>query len=449
MALPTVAIIGRPNVGKSSLFNALAGSRISIVEPTAGVTRDRISAVVERGGGCFELIDTGGYGAADSETLSEPIIEQIHRALESASLVLFVVDVRDGLLPLDEKISRLLHKNGIDVIGVANKADTTRMFPAAAEFSATGFDEFLCVSAKNKVNTAPLLERILSRLPSPAESTAPAPAVMKIAVVGKRNAGKSTLVNAVVGSQRVLVSETPGTTRDAVDVHFQKDGRTITIIDTAGARKKSRIADSVEFYSRARALESVRRADVVLFVIDAATPVSGVDKSLAAFIVSHYRGCVLVVNKWDLAKGIASAESYAPYLTNKLPHLQYCPIVFTTAETGKNVQTALDVAAETFKQALTWVPTAKLNQALEIIGSKGQKGRKAGPKNPKVYYATQVAVNPVTILMFVNKPSLFDEKYSRFAAGRLRQLLGLHSVPIRLLARCHKRRVDGPAGRSK
>jgi GTP-binding protein len=449
MALPKVVIVGRPNVGKSSLFNALAGLRISIVEPSAGVTRDRISTVIEREDRYFELLDTGGYGITDSEQLSEQITAQIHLAIESADLVLFVADVRDGMLPLDETISRLLHKSGIEVIGVANKADTAGLFPAAAEFAAAGFGEFLCVSAKNRVNTAPLVERILAMLPAASGSDRPERSVMKIAVVGKRNAGKSTLVNAAVGSQRLLVSETPGTTRDAVDVHFQKDGRTVTIIDTAGVRKKSRIADSIEFYSHVRAVDSIRRADVVLFLIDAATPVSGVDKSLAAFIVSEHKSCVLVINKWDLAKGVASTESYAQYLTRTLPHLQYATIVFTTATTGKNVQTALDAAAEIFKQASTWIPTARLNKAFEIMGSRGLPGKKAGPGTFKVYYAAQVAVNPVTILMFANKPRLFDENYSRFAAGRLRQLLGLEAVPIRLLARSRKTPAGKPGGKHK
>ncbi|UCC22671.1 MAG: 50S ribosome-binding GTPase, partial [Planctomycetota bacterium] len=241
MALAVVAIIGRPNVGKSSLLNALAGEMISIVEATAGVTRDRVSAIIERDERYFELIDTGGYGIVDSDHLEEHIEQQILTAIGSADLVLFMVDIRDGVVPLDETIAQLLRKHNLEVIGVANKADSAKMFPAAGEFSKLGFGEFLCVSATNNLNKNVLLDRIFEKTKH-LESDRPAEPVMKIAVIGKRNAGKSTLVNAMVGSERVIVSETPGTTRDAVDVRFEKDGKTIVVVDTAGIRKKSKIA---------------------------------------------------------------------------------------------------------------------------------------------------------------------------------------------------------------
>jgi len=309
MALPVVAIIGRPNVGKSSLLNALAGQMISIVEPTAGVTRDRVSTIIGRNEQYFELTDTGGYGIVDSDLLSEHIEQQIHQAIDSAHLVLFMVDIRDGIVPLDKKIAQLLRKNNLDVIGVANKADSAKMFPTAGEFSRLGFGEFLCISAKNNINKAVLLDTIFDKL-AHLDSARPAEPVMKIAIVGKRNAGKSTLVNAMVGSDRVIVSETPGTTRDAVDVRFEKDGKTIIVIDTAGVRKKNKMADSIEFYSYVRATRSIQRADVVLFLIDAAVPVSQVDKKLARFIAEEYKSSIIVVNKWDLAKDSAATEDY-------------------------------------------------------------------------------------------------------------------------------------------
>jgi len=439
MAMPVVAIIGRPNVGKSSLFNALAGEMISIVEPTAGVTRDRVSTIIGRDDKYFELVDTGGYGVVDAQQLGERIEQQIITAIESANIVVFMVDIREGIVPLDEKIARLLRKGKFEVIGVANKADSAKMFPAAGEFSKLGFGEFICVSATNNLNKQVLLDRIFKRL-SGIESTKPAAPVMKIAIVGKQNTGKSTLVNAMVGSERVIVDERPGTTRDAIDVRFEKDGKTIVVIDTAGIRKKSKIADSIEFYSYVRATKSIQRADVVLFLIDATAEVSEVDKKIARFIADEYKSCIIVINKWDLAKETTVTGEYEEYLTKVLAGLRYAPIAFTTATEGKNVQSVLDLAAEIFKQTTTWIPTGRLNKAFEAIKAESMSaGKRGGGGHPKIYYATQVAVNPVTILMFVNKPELFEESHRRFIVGRLRELLPVTEVPMKLLARPHRR----------
>ncbi len=438
MALPVVAIIGRPNVGKSSLLNALAGQMISIVEQTAGVTRDRVSTLIGRDDHYFELVDTGGYGIVDSDQLSDHIEQQILQAIESADLVLFMVDNRDGIVPLDETIAQLLRKNDLDVIGVANKADTAKMFPAAGEFSRLGFGEFLCISTKNNLNKSVLLDRVFDKFSS-SERGEPATPVMKIAMVGKRNAGKSTLVNAMVGSERVIVSETPGTTRDAVDVRFEKDGKTIVVIDTAGIRKKSKMSGSIEFYSYVRATRSIHRADVVLFLIDATLPVSQVDKKLARFIAEEHKSCIIVVNKWDLAKETAATDDYEEYLTKLLPGLKYAPLAFTTATQAKNVQSVLDLAAEIFKQTTTWIPTPKLNKAFETIKQENVTAAKRGTRGwPTIYYATQIAVNPITLLMFVNAPELFEENYRRFIVNRLRSMLPVEEVPIRLLARKHR-----------
>jgi len=438
MALPVVAIIGRPNVGKSSLLNALAGEMISIVEPSAGVTRDRVSTIIEKAGRYFELVDTGGYGIVDSDHLEEHVEGQIKKAIESANLVVFMADIRDGVVPLDEQIAQLLRRGGLEVIGVANKADSARMFPSAGEFSRLGFGEFLCVSVKNNLNKSVLLDKIFEKI-ADLELARPAEPVMKIAIIGKRNVGKSTLVNAMAGAERVIVSETPGTTRDAVDVRFEKDGKTIVVIDTAGVRKKRKIGDSIEFYGYVRATRSIHRADVVLFLIDATVPVSQVDKKLAKFIAEEYKSCILVINKWDLAKDTTVTGDYEGYLTKMLPGLKHAPIAFTTATEAKNVQSALDLAAEIFKQATTWIPTAKLNKAFEVIKQEGGGATKRGKGGwPKIYYVTQVAVNPVTMLMFVNRPELFEENYRRFIVGRLRELLPTAEVPIQLLARPHR-----------
>lgn len=433
MAIPVVAIIGRPNVGKSSLLNSLSGRMISIVDPTAGVTRDRVSTILEYNERYFELVDTGGYGIVDSDALESHVENQIFQAISQATLVLFVVDIRDGITPLDKQIALLLRKHNLPVLLVANKADSPKQLPLAGEFVRLGFGEPICISAANLINRAQLLEHIENALEHlPKEK--PAEAVMKIAVVGKRNAGKSTFINAVVGHQRVITSDIPGTTRDAVDVLFEKDGRQYMIIDTAGVRKVGKMAHDIEYYGYTRALRSIRRADVVLFMMDATTPVSQVDKKLGHLIRDEYKPCILIVNKWDLAKDIAASDDYAEYLDKVLKGLRHAPIAFTTAKDAKNVQSVLDVATELYKQAGTKIPTGRLNRAINIISEErfGAGGKRSVPK---IYYATQVAIRPISILLFVNRPALFDEPHQRFLTHRLGELLGLEEVPIRLLLR--------------
>ena len=434
MALPVVIIVGRPNVGKSSLLNALAGERISIVEPTAGVTRDRVGAIVTHNGRYFELIDTGGYGIVDRDELSEHIEHQIREAIGQADLVLFVVDVRDGLMPLDVRMAELLRKHNLDVLLVANKADTAAMFPSAGEFARLGFGHALCVSAANNLNQTELLEEILRRIEH-LPSQAPLDAV-KVAVVGKRNAGKSSFINAVVGEERLITSEIPGTTRDAVDVRFERNGRACILIDTAGVRKKSSLADSIEFYSHSRAVRSVKRADVVLFMIDAAVEISEVDKKLARLILDEYKACILVVNKWDLVAGRTDAEAYRDYLEQVLPLLRHAPISVTAATQGQNVLESLDLALEVYDQASTQIATPALNKAIEALAAENPAQSRGG-RMPKIYYGVQVSVRPISLLLFVNHPELFDAKFQRFAAARLRDLLNIEEVPIRLLVRSH------------
>ncbi|MEN8128545.1 MAG: ribosome biogenesis GTPase Der [Planctomycetota bacterium] len=434
MSLPAVAIIGRPNVGKSSLLNSLSGQMISIVDPTAGVTRDRVSTIINRDDRYFELVDTGGYGIVDSDALEEHVENQIFQAIGAADVVIFMVDIREGVMPLDTRIAQLIRKHDLNIVLVANKADSPKQLAQGGEFARLGFGEPICISAKSLVNRAELMDRICDELDHlPKEK--PAATEMKIAIVGKRNAGKSTFINSVVGTERVIASEVPGTTRDAVDVHFEKDDKQYVIIDTAGVRKVGKMKDDVEFYGYTRATRSIRRADVVLFMMDATTKISQVDKKLCHLIKEEFKPCIIVVNKWDLAKGFADTQDYADYLDKVLIGIRHAPIAFTTATEAKNIQSVLDLTAELFKQANTQIPTAKLNKAIELIAEERLGGSRKKGGRPKIYYGTQVAINPVCILLFVNRPDLFDDTYQRFVINRLGELLGLEEIPIRLLLR--------------
>jgi len=438
MALPVVAIVGRPNVGKSSLLNLLAGRRISIVEPTAGVTRDRVSTIVQWQEHYFELVDTGGYGIEDRDDLAEQVEQQIALAIEKAQVVLFVVNVREGVTPLDVEVAKLLRGGAPQVVLVANKADGASLDGQAGEFLRLGFGEPWCVSALHGRNKERLADRIVELLAG-LDTAAPPEAVMKIAVVGKRNVGKSTFINCLAGEERMIVSETPGTTRDSVDVVFEKDGRRFIAIDTAGLRKKSRVVQNdVEYYSYQRALRSIRRADVVLLFLDATAEVSVVDKQLGQTIVEQYVPCVVVVNKWDLAKERATTAAYGEYITKTLPGLDHAPIAFLTAKDGKNVQSVLDVARELHKQAGRTVGTPELNRVLRAVMAERAPSARRKTGLPKVYYGTQVARHPPTLLLFVNNPDALDENYQRFLVGRLRELLPFTEVPIRLLVRHHR-----------
>ncbi len=438
MALPVVAIVGRPNVGKSSLLNMLAGERISIVDPMAGVTRDRVSAIIEIDDRYFELLDTGGYGIEDHDNLTAHVEQQIHFALSAADLVLFVVDIREEITPLDREVAELLRGVSKPVQLVANKADTEQHAHSASMLTALGFGDPITVSALHARGRRTLLETIHERLGERMTTDAP-DQVMKICIVGRRNVGKSTFINHLAGQERVIVSEVPGTTRDAVDVRFELDGRTFVAIDTAGvAKSKRRANNSIEFYGYNRALASIRRADVVLFLIDSTEPISDVDKKLARYVVDEYKPCVLVVNKWDLAKGQASSETYGEYLAKTLPQISYAPVAFTTALNGRNVQGTIELAQSLFNQARMRVTTGQLNRAIETTLAERQPMATKHGAHPKIYYATQVSVCPPTIVLFVNNPALMKEQYRRFAERRIRESLPFEEVPVRLVWRARK-----------
>ncbi len=461
MPLPLVAIVGRPNVGKSSLLNMLVGRRVSIVDPTAGVTRDRIQAVCEHDGLFFELVDTGGYGIVDRDDLQEEVEAQIRVAVEQAALILFVVDARDGMLPLDQAVGGWLRGCGRPVRLLANKADSDDMTLELGDFHKLGFGAPLPISALHRRGENDIKDWIVEHLGEKngtgtfcaehpddrsgktylSRFSPPDEPVMKIALVGRRNVGKSTFINALAGQQRVIVSEIPGTTRDAVDVRFDADGHTYVAIDTAGIRKKGRIADDVEFYSFHRAELSIRRADVVLFLMDATAEVSHVDKRLGSYIAGHFKPCILVVNKWDLAKSRASTDDYGDYLLHQLPGLDYAPVAFTTATQDRNVKSVIDLAAALFKQSRTRAPTSQINAVLIDVMEQSSSKPKRGRGAVKALYATQVSTGPPTIVVFVNHPQRLDDNFERFLVNRLREQLPFAEVPIRILFRSRRGRT--------
>jgi GTP-binding protein len=433
VTVPIVAIVGRPNVGKSSLFNALARRRIAIVAPTAGVTRDRVSALVQADHRDFELVDTGGMGIQDHDDLTAEVEQQIETAMDQAQVVLFVVDARAGIAPLDLRVAERLRHVAKPMICVANKCDTSAVDPHAAEFHQFGFAPLLCVSAQHKRGIQELLDLILERLPEPEKAEPNRDVAMKLAIVGRRNTGKSTFINSLAQTERMIVSEVPGTTRDSVDVRFERDGKVFIAIDTAGVRRKGSIASDIEFYSLTRAQRSIRRADVVLLFLDATQPISKVDKQLADYILEQYKPAIFAVNKWDLLIPMATGE-FATYLRRVFPSLDFVPIAFTTAKEGKNVYAVLNLAQNLFKQASRRVHTGDLNRVLRRALEQQPPPLRQN-RRPKIFYATQVATNPPTIVLFTNGPELFDPTYQRYLLKAFRDHLAFPDVPIKLYLR--------------
>jgi GTP-binding protein len=434
MGVPQIVIVGRPNVGKSSLFNWLAGRRLAIVDPTAGVTRDRVSHLIEIDDRFAELVDTGGMGIEDSDNLTEQVEEQITAAIDAADLILFVVDTRDGPLPLDHEVAKRLRYVDVPTILVANKADASSLDVQADEFYRFG-RKVIRVSAKENRNKDELLDEIRQRLPAQTEEDrVPEEPLMKIAMVGRRNTGKSTLVNTLAQAERMIVSEVPGTTRDSVDVRFEMDGKAFIAIDTPGFRKTKSLASDVEYYGTHRAQRSIRRADVVLLFFDATERIGKVDKQLCDYIAQQYKPCLFVVNKWDLAAPAMHTDKWVTYIRDTFRTMWYVPIAFVTGQSGKNVKAMLNHAQMLYKQSLSRVGTGQLNKMLQAAMEYNPPSDSPGQR-PKIYYATQVASQPPTIVLFCNDPKSVPANYQRYLLGVFREKSDFGEVPIKLYLR--------------
>jgi GTP-binding protein len=431
--LPVVAIVGRQNVGKSSLLNAMAGRRLSIVDPLPGTTRDRVNAILSHRGVAFELVDTGGIGLRPGDPFYEEVERQIERAIADAEVVLFTVDVQAGVTGLDRQIaSRFRDKK---VLLVANKADNTHLERQVTELFELGFGEALAVAATHRRNIRDLLDRVADLLPSaalPAEG-------LRISLVGKRNVGKSTFVNALAGEERVIVSEKPGTTRDAVDVLLDRDGRRFVLVDTAGLRKRQKAENSVELFSRVRTEEAVKRADVAVFMIDVMEKVTEIDKRIAAMLEEEKKPCVIALNKYDLVPAKHSPDEFAAYITKALPLLRYAPVSMISSTRRDRLWEVIDICAELHAQAGVKIPTPEVNRALDAaVRQRSPAGRR--PHSPRIYYATQKRTRPPTFIVFVNDVRSFAPDYVRYLEERMREFLPFHEVPIRLELRGKRRR---------
>lgn len=433
MALPVVAIVGRPNVGKSSLFNALVRSRVSIVDPTPGVTRDRISIELRHDERRCELVDTGGIGVVDKLGLEEEVEAQIEIAMRGAALLLFVLDAQEGVTPADRQIAARLRKLGKPLLLVANKSDHPGLEKQAAELWELGFGEPFCVSTVSNRNVGELRERIFELLPSAPEVAAESDLV-RIAVVGRTNAGKSTLVNRIVGADRMIVSDVPGTTRDAVDLRFEHAGRTCVVVDTAGLRRINSVQGSPDFYAQARSERAIRRCDVALFLIDALQEIGKIEHSLARLLLESGKPFVIVLTKWDLVDGKKDFQQFGAYVRDRLDFLHFAPITCIAAQQDLRVQETLDLVLGLHDEAGKRLGTGEVMRLFKDAMERKAPPVKGG-RTGKIFYASQVDVRPPTIVLFVNDAGIVSAPYQRWLGNVLRDGGHFEEVPIRFLVR--------------
>ena len=442
MARPLVAIVGRPNVGKSTFFNKMAGHRISIVEDTPGVTRDRVYADVEWQKYKFTLIDTGGIDPTSTDPLLKQMRRQAEIAIETCDAILFFTDGKEGLTSDDEMVADMLRKSGKPCILVVNKIDNTRQLNDVYDFYNLGMGDPIGISSVNLLNLGDLLDELCSFLPDPDEEEEEEDAVM-IAVVGKPNAGKSSLVNKILGEERVMVSDIAGTTRDAIDTRFTRAGRDFVIIDTAGIRRKRAIAyQSLERFSVVRALAAIDRCDVALLMIDAQQGVSEQDAKIAGYIDEQGKAAVICVNKWDtVEKKDGTYEKFVKDMREQLRFMSYAEVVCLSAKTGQRVDRVFDLALAAAEENARRVTTGVLNDVLTDAQATMQPPASGG-RRLKIYYGTQQSVKPPTFVLFVNDAKLMHFTYERYLENRIRQAFGFKGTPIRFVLRERKKEED-------
>ena len=441
MSKPLVAIVGRPNVGKSTLFNRLIGERIAIVEDTPGVTRDRIYGDANWLDYQFTLIDTGGIEPASEDTIAVQMRRQAELAIETCDVIVFIVDGREGMTSADMEVAEMLRRSKKPVVLAVNKVDTMKFQDSMYEFYSLGLGEPITISAGQGLGLGDLLDEVVKDFPKGEDEEEEKR--ICIAVAGKPNVGKSSIVNRLLGEERSIVSDIPGTTRDSIDTDFERDGRKYTIVDTAGIRRKRSIEDeSIERYSVIRSFAAVRRADVVLIVCDAEQGMSEQDVRIAGYAHEEGKPTVIVVNKWDLVeKDTHTMDKFKKDLKVDLAFMNYAPILFTSALTGQRVNKILGMVNEVYdmscKRMTTGILNDILNEAVMATEPPSDKGRRL-----RLYYATQVSVQPPTFVIFVNDSKLLHFSYERYLENYFRKSFGMENIPIRLIFRNKKKEEE-------
>ena len=435
MSKPVVAIIGRPNVGKSTFFNYIVGSRISIVEDTPGVTRDRIYGESNWRGRNFTLIDTGGIEPENNDVILTQMRLQANIAIDIADVIIFLTDVRQGVTAADEEIAVMLKKSKKPVILVCNKVDSFQKFETDIyEFYKLGMGDPMPVSASNAQGIGDVLDEIYEKLPKEVDEDEFDERI-KVAVIGKPNVGKSSLVNKILGENRNIVSDIAGTTRDAIDSYFENENGKYLFIDTAGIRRKNKVTEKIEKYSVLRSLFAIERADVCLMLIDANEGVTEQDAKIAGEAHEAGKGIIIVVNKWDeYEKDTGTLEKYKKAIYEKLSYLSYAPIIFISAKTGQRVDKLFEMINDVNSQSSKRVTTSQLNQvineAIALVQPPSDKGKKL-----KIFYGTQASIKPPTFVIFVNSKELFHFSYERYLVNQIRKEFGLEGTPIRIIVR--------------